>query len=67
MIKPVITKEMEQSLWDGSETATGYDLVSDRPSDAKAALTWADGTPSGFAVRDIPPSDAVMTVTIDVP
>jgi hypothetical protein len=67
LIKPVISKRMDQSLWDGSDTATGYDLLSDRPSDTEAALVWADGTPSGFAVRDIPPSDSVMTIHVDVP
>jgi M6 family metalloprotease-like protein len=67
MIRPVWdTMRPSQSLWDGSDPATGYDLLSDAAA-PKASLRWADGTPSGFAIRNISPAGAVMTADITVP
>jgi hypothetical protein len=48
MIRPMWdTFRPTQSLWDGSDPATGYDLVSDAPP-PRVSLRWADGTPSGL-------------------
>lgn len=67
MIRPVWdTLRRTQSLWDGSDPATGYDLLPDAPP-PHASLRWADGTPSGFAVRNISPAGATMTAEITVP
>lgn len=58
LIRPVISQPSDDSvaLWDGSDPATGYDKV----------LRWADGTLSGFAVRDISAAGPTMQATIDV-
>jgi M6 family metalloprotease-like protein len=67
MIRPVWdTFRANQSLWDGSDPATGYDLLSDA-APPHASLRWADGTPSGFAIRHISPAGAVMAADITVP
>jgi len=67
MIRPVWdTFRPSQSLWDGSDPATGYDLLSDAPP-PKASLRWADGTPSGFAIRHISAAGPVMTADLTVP
>lgn len=67
MIRPVWdTTRPSQSLWDGSDPATGYDLLPDAAPPA-ASLRWADGTPSGFAIRNISPASALMSADITVP
>jgi len=66
MIKPVWnTFDDSQALWDGSDPATGYDLLANNPDPQKASLRWADGTPSGFAIENIPSAAATMQVFID--
>jgi M6 family metalloprotease-like protein len=59
MIRPVLGPPADdgQALWDGSDPATGYDV----------SLRWADGTASGFALRDISAAGPVMEATIQVP
>jgi len=67
MMRPVWdTFRASQSLWDGSDPATGYDLLPDAPP-PHASLRWADGTPSGFAIRSISAAGAVMTANVTVP
>ena len=67
MIRPIWnTFNATKSLWDGSDPETGYDLLSDAPL-PKASLRWADGTPSGFAIRNISPAGPAMTANISVP
>ena len=67
MIRPVWdTFRAAQSLWDGSDPATGYDLLPDAPP-PHASLRWADGTPSGFAIRNISPAGALMSADLTVP
>ena len=67
MIRPVWdTHRGNQSLWDGSDPATGYDLLPDA-APPQASLRWADGTPSGFAIRHISAAGALMAADITVP
>lgn len=67
-IKPVWnTFTNTQALWDGSDPATGYDLLSSNSDPQKATLQWADGTPSGFEIRDISSSADTMQVYIETP
>ena len=56
-----------RALWDGSDPANGYDLLSEDPNPSHTTLRWADGTPSGFAIRSISAAGAEMTARIDVP
>ncbi|HYY67638.1 MAG TPA: hypothetical protein VE572_04760 [Nitrososphaeraceae archaeon] len=69
MIRPILTGPSDDSraLWDGSDPQTGYDLLSNDPNPQHATLRWADGAPSGFALRSIPVAGPNMTVTVDVP
>lgn len=69
MIRPVFGPGIydTQALWDGADPATGYNLEFSDPNPAHATLHWADGTPSGFALRSIPPAAPDATVTIEVP
>jgi M6 family metalloprotease-like protein len=62
VLKPRITDK--ETLWDGSDPATGYDLDSEDDDPAHAKLVWADGTPSGFYIRGIPPAGPEMTFYI---
>jgi hypothetical protein len=67
MIRPVWdTFRPSQSLWDGSDPVTGYDLLPDA-APPKASLRWADGTPSGFAIRNISAAGPVVTADLTVP
>jgi hypothetical protein len=70
LIRPVVTPpnhQNAQALWDGSDPATGYDLLSSDPNPAHSDLRWAAGQPSGFAIRNIGAAGATMTFQIDVP
>jgi len=66
MIRPVLGPPVDnkRALWDGSDPETGYDLLPVDPDAAHATLTWADGSPSGFAIRDIPPAGPEMRIRI---
>jgi len=67
MIRPVWdTFRADQSLWDGSDPATGYDLLPDA-APPLASLRWADGSPSGFAIGSISPAGVTMAATLTVP
>jgi M6 family metalloprotease-like protein len=55
------------ALRDGSDPVTGFDVLSDDPNLMHSSLKWADGTPSGFAIKNISPAGQVMTADILVP
>jgi M6 family metalloprotease-like protein len=69
MIRPVYGPPFDNALalWDGSDPITGYDLLSSDPDPTHATLTWHDGTPSGFAIKDISAASPNMTALIEVP
>jgi len=69
MIRPVYGPPFDNrlALWDGSDPQTGYNLLSDDPDPAHATLKWYDGTPSGFAVKNISASGTNMTALIEIP
>jgi M6 family metalloprotease-like protein len=69
MIRPIQTPPFDDSraLWDGSDPATGYDLLSEDPAAGHATLTWGDGSASGFALRRISAASSEMQATIAVP
>lgn len=67
MIRPEISGSSEnRALWDGTDPATGYPLVSDDPLTSHAELKWGDGTPSPFSIRDVSAPGAVVEFTLDV-
>ncbi len=67
MIRPVWnTSDDSRALWDGSDPTTGYNLLPDG-TPPRASLRWADGTPSGFALRSISSASAEMNARIEVP
>ena len=55
------------ALFDSTDPETGYDVLSTRDSPSRTALCWADGTPSGYAIRGIPQASERMTIRIEVP
>jgi M6 family metalloprotease-like protein len=69
MIRPVYGPPFNNqlALWDGSDPITGYDLLSTDPNPNHATLKWADGTPSGFSIKNISASGPRMTALIEVP
>jgi M6 family metalloprotease-like protein len=69
MIRPILTPPFDDghALWDRAQAGTDYDLLSEDPDPNHAQLHWADGSPSGFALRDISAAGRTMEVTIDVP
>lgn len=67
MIRPVYGPPIDWRLWDGANAVVGYDLLSVDPNPQHVTLRWADGTPSGFALRNISPAGPVMSVQVDVP
>ena len=54
------------ALRDGADPVTGFDVVSDDPNPQHSSLKWADGTPSGFAIRNISAPDN-WTADIEIP
>jgi M6 family metalloprotease-like protein len=67
MIRPIQTPPFNNSraLWDGSDLATGYDLLSEDPIAGHATLKWGNGSGSGFALRLISGAGPRMQVTVD--
>ncbi len=65
--KPLPPIDDTRALWDGTDPETGYDLLSDDPDPNHSTLRWADGSPSGFAIRAISARGAEMTATVEVP
>lgn len=55
------------ALRDGADPITGFDVLSNDPNPQHSSLKWADGTPSGFAIKNISPAGQVMTADIQVP
>jgi hypothetical protein len=47
-------------LFDSSQPETGYDLLDRDENPTYSTLTWADGTPSGFSLLQIPKAGPVM-------
>jgi hypothetical protein len=69
LLRPVLTPSIDDSraLFVGGDPVLGHDLTSFEGDDARPALRWSDGTPTGFAVRDIASPGASMTFRVDVP
>ena len=74
LIRAVVTPPQNndtQALWDGSQPATAYDLLSDDPNPQHSRLRWvtntAAGNPSGFAIRNISAAGPVMEFDLQVP
>jgi M6 family metalloprotease-like protein len=69
LLRPVLGDGFStvHSLWDGAESEAGYDLESTSSDPQRTVLRWADGTPSGFAVRNISCSAATMNIYVEVP
>ncbi len=61
LIRPVLDDRRDdfRDLWDGAEPHT-------RRAEP-LELSWADGTPSGFRIRDISPAAERMSLRIDTP
>ena len=55
------------ALRDGADPVTGFDVLSNDPHPQHSSLKWADGTPSGFTIKNISPAGQVMTADIYVP
>lgn len=66
MIRPIYGPPINWNLWDGSNPQTGYDLLSLDTDPNHVTLKWADGTPSGFSITNIPIAGPDMTVYIKV-
>jgi len=65
LIRPVLSPlDNKKALWDGSDPETGYDLLAVDSDPAHTTLTWADGSPSGFTISDIPPAGPEMRIHI---
>lgn len=64
---PSISENDAKSLYDGSDRETGYDLLSEDSNPAHAELRWADGTPSGFSIKNISASADQMSAYIKLP
>lgn len=67
MIRPVYGPPFNDwvALWDGSDPATGYDLLAVDPNPNHVTLRWIDGAPGNFAVRRISPAGSRMNVLIE--
>lgn len=69
MVRPDVARPFEdgKAAYDGSEPGRDHDLVWDDPDPDHGELRWGDGTPSGFAIRDISAAGPTMTFRIEVP
>ncbi len=50
-----------------SDPTTGFDVLSDDPNPQHSSLKWANGTPSGFAIKNISPAGQVIFADVLVP
>lgn len=64
MIRPIYGPPMNWNLWDGSNPLTGYDILANNTDPTKVTLRWADGSPTGFTISDIPPAGPNMRIRI---
>lgn len=69
MIRPVYGPPFNDglALWDGSDPATGYDLLPFDSNPNHATLHWSDKTPSPFAITNISPAEPFMEALIESP
>jgi len=69
MIRPVYGPPFDnaKALWDGADPATGYDLLSNDPDTGHVELRWADGSQSGFAIKDISAATGTMSAYFELP
>jgi M6 family metalloprotease-like protein len=74
LLRPVVTPGNTNNglaLWDGSQPATGYDLLSNDPNPQHTQLRWVTntlaGAPSGFAIRQISPAGPEISFDVTVP
>ena len=66
MIRPIYGPPYNNALWDGSSSKTGYDLLSVDSNPNHVTLKWADGTPSGFAIKSISSAGKEMQAYVEV-
>jgi M6 family metalloprotease-like protein len=66
MIRPILGPPFNDgnALW---KAATGYNLESNDTNAQHGMLRWADGSSSGFAIRQISASGTDMTAFVEVP
>jgi M6 family metalloprotease-like protein len=69
LLRPIIAPPLDDSiaLRDGADPTTGFDVLSIDPNPRHSTLKWANGTPSGFAIKNISPAGEIMTADIVVP
>jgi M6 family metalloprotease-like protein len=69
MLRPLVVPPFNDAiaLRDGADPATGFDMLSEDPDPQHSCLKWADGTASGFTIRNISPAGPTMTADIHVP
>jgi hypothetical protein len=69
MLRPLVVPPLNDSiaLRDGADPVTGFDVLSDDPNLQHSSLKWADGTPTGFAIKNISAAGQVMTADVSVP
>lgn len=67
MVRPVLTPPISatEPVWDGSRNRTDHDLVSRQQHAEHGTLRWADGSPSGFAITDVPAAADTVEVDLD--
>jgi M6 family metalloprotease-like protein len=69
LLRPIIVPPLDDSiaLRDGADPTTGFDVLSIDPNPRHSTLKWANGTPSGFAIKNISPAGEIMTADVLVP
>ena len=69
LLRPLVVTPVNEAiaLRDGADPVTGFDVLSNDPNLQHSSLKWADGTPSGFTIKNISPAGQVMTADINVP
>ena len=69
LLRPLVVIPVNDAiaLRDGADPVTGFDVLSNDPNPQHSSLKWADGTPSGFTIKNISPAGQVMTADINVP
>lgn len=67
MVRPLLTPPFgaTEPVLDGARDATGHDLLPRQQHAEHGTLRWADGTPSDFAITDVPASADPVDVELD--
>ena len=66
LVRPTAGTGLSDTLWDGSDPATGYDIVA-TASAGRTILRWVDGSATGITIRDLSAAGPEISFSVSLP